>query len=973
MIIIALGAGDVVGQIVDRLQAWSAAGLLTPVVVAQSPDGASTDDALTLTYLSGGTSVNWSLDDMLGRLTSPPVLIRVSTVSGVPPQATLANSSSSAVLHAIGKVLDRLNDMPRLWAIFGDRPDATFPDLQFNEWQNRVIFAAEDRRSPEVSVAALNPANFPGHVAAGIAGLCSLWLVQGGDGEGGAARWLLASNQGGMAEMVWMARQFTRIIEFPELLGQLVDGIALDPKAYPNPNQDAFERVELGERLGPLAAAFVEHFPELQLGRPDLLPPDAEEVIGLVEKAKRLFRYVIDQVALRPAQIADQMIGGFYDRTARLLEGKYPEAGVRVIRWKEIAAGTQPDHSAASTLAAASPVLNEGNLAGVWSPFIQASVSLLDGSDGPGREIFGDQLFLTTQHRQLIALSPAEVARDPWAQVPVHSVVVKPEQGLRAPQSISTTAPSADPAVSSSPQAPPASTPLPPPPSASPQGGTLPPPPPVGAQAGTLPPPPLAVPTSGTVLPPPPMPAAAAGSPPSAPPTGGGVGEASSEPLPPAIPLAASEPSVTVRIPTPPPAPDITTASASSGEAVSEHVVDVEDDDLSFTGRVRSLIAAENAKASDAIEKIDASRADEPPVGPKVLAEQAAAERAKISRRTRRSVRSTLALIVLALAGTIYFGFFASHGHALVASLIVVAILVLSPVFLVLAALRGWRFQTRTIEEARKQAVESVNQVIAEAHLRVADVRLSRRLRELDDWRETIGMLIHHPLAFPTAAQVDRGTTNDLRLPSSVMQGHSVTERGAVESLQRRFVTSLYHQGWLMERYGELSAMAVPEILDSSSPEADQTLRAIEGDTSLDPQSPRRKLKAIIERELKNQSAAPIFKRLGNFLEGKALNELASRVRVGVAGGETVDLSVDEFLNLDALPHGALLPSHWEVGGPSERGTIVDVRVDGAHEHAGVPMQSAEGIAVPRVVVTRLDRTDKIAPDRLIVVNPHAE
>ena len=150
MIIIALGAGDVVGQIVDRLQAWSAAGLLTPVVVAQSPDGASTDDALTLTYLSGGTSVDWTLDDMLGRLTSPPVLIRVSTVSGVPPQATLANSSSSAVLHALGKVLDRLNDMPRLWVIFGDRPDATVPDLQFNEWQNRVIFAAEDRRSPVV-------------------------------------------------------------------------------------------------------------------------------------------------------------------------------------------------------------------------------------------------------------------------------------------------------------------------------------------------------------------------------------------------------------------------------------------------------------------------------------------------------------------------------------------------------------------------------------------------------------------------------------------------------------------------------------------------------------------------------------------------------------------------------------------------------------------------------------------------------
>jgi len=853
MIIVAMSDDDTVTPIVKRLEQWSAGGLIAPVVIARAPDGSTDVGSLVIQRLGDGSLTDVPLNDLLESLTAPPTLVRVSTVSGESPMVSLGDGAGLLLYQALARVLEQLNDMPRLWAIFGDRPDTHFPASGSGGWPHRVLYAAEDRRAPEIPVASLNPAHFAAHVAAGIAALCSLWKVQDGKEDGGAVRWILNGDQGGLADMVWMARQFTRILEFPLLVDDLLQGTSLDPAAYPNPSQESFERVVLGDRLTPIAKSFVDHFAELQLGKPDLIAQDQEEIIGILEKMRRLWRYVLTQIALRPAQLADGILGGFYDRTARLLEGKYPEAGVRVIQWREIGKDPKRDQAAAEQIAAGSNVLNEGDLSHVWSPYLQASFSLLDGSEGEGSDLLKNHLYLTTERRQLIAIGPIEVAIDPW---------------LEELNPILATPPVSEGSTSLEDQKP---------------------------SSGTV---------STEVAP---------------------TGDAPAVPMPP---------------------------------------------DFSFTGQVRSLINAARETAASAVKTIEAERAKASESQDQEGGAPATDRRSKTVRRAARSVRLTLLVILIAIGVTTYLGYFSPNHQPVLTTLILLGILAASPFLLILAALRGWRFQQRHLAEQQAEALKKVNGIIAEAHLRVAEVRLQRRLDEIDDWNAIIGMVVHHPLALPSAEETLNGPVADLGLPASVMRGTVVTEQRKIESLQQRFVVTLYRRGWLRERFLELERAAVPRILALSGPDDEQTLRSIEGDTSKDPQSPRRRLKVIIDQELRSQDAAPIIRRLGDFLKERPLTDLADGVNVTLPNGEHLSFSTDNFLSLESLQFGTVLPSHWEVNGPSQRGAVVDTRTVGTHEHVNVELLQDGVRTIPRITVTRLDRTDKIATEQILLLNP---
>ena len=855
MKIVILGKEPIADSVVSTLVQWSAAGFLEDFVVARPGTDPS---GLEMSTVKAGTVDVVALAALFDQMTEPPLLLRVSLLAAK-DEFSSGEESARAIYHELGRVVADLGALERLWVLFADRPDVTFPDLNLESWPDRVIFAAEDRGGPEYHVASLNPAVFAGHVAAGIASLCSIWAIQN-TGEVTAVSKILANADGGIADMIWLVRQFTRILEFPALRDGLLAGIKLDPSLYPNPSQEQFERISLAPKLDLVASTFVAKFPELSLGRPDLLPEDDPVVVvSLVEKFRRVWSYVLTELEMRPVEMLDNAAAKVYSRAATLLEGKFPESGVRVRTWKEIGSPASQVSDITNEIALAqSQRLIQGDMGHVWSPYIQLAFSLLDGNPGEGTEIVHDLLFQTVQDLRSITGVPNEVVLDPWAT------------------------------------------------------------------------PTISLPDRST----PPSTAAVA------------EGEEDDEH---ASQMQAQS----------------ATSSSTDVGIVNSAIFPA---DLSFTGRVRSLIQGDWDRAVETVKKIEedrAARGDEPTAPTE-------AEDAVGTKRTGRwNLLRTIFLLLLAIGGSGYFFFVKTH-HAVIGCLVILAIIITAPFWMILAVFRGWRRVLKIQHEQRVAVRRKANELIAEVHVRVAKNRLDWRLQEIDDWNAIIGMVVHHPFEIPTVtAEVDDDRVRGFGFPSSVQIGSAVVEEARLHSLQRRFSTSVYRPGWIRARYEKLAREAGPEILEMQAEEGQATMRALEGDVSHDPESPRRRFKAIVERELQREVGESLLEQADSFVAERPLSDLTTEVTVNTPGGRTTVTNVDDFLRLDnneVHPKGAVLQSHWKVGVPEDRSSIEDQMLFGVASRAEVRIGGDGSRNVPRIIVNRVDRTGKISGAGLVLL-----
>ena len=916
-------------QVADTLMAWSAAGLLEPVVIARP---GSEKDQVATSVLTAGVVQEIAFQDLLYQMTEPPLLVRASLLSGEHSEVSSAEGPSTVIYDTFVKVLADLSQLKRLWVLFSDRPDATFPELVLDNWPYRAVFAAEDRGGPEYQVAALNPSKFAGHVAAGLASLCSIWVVEN-DAESTPATWLMSDNDGHAFDMVWMIRQYTRILEFPTLQSSLLEGMVLDPSLYPNPSQEKFERVLLGSKIDELASTFLKQFPELSLGRPDFLPEEKEVVtVGIVEKFRRVWAYLLSELAMRPVDMLDDAFGRVYTRAATLLEEKFPESNVRVQSWKEIGAPAKQVSDIANEIAQVqSQRLIQGEMSHVWLPYIHLAFSLLDGNEGEGTEIVKDLLYQTVQELRSITGDPHEVVRDPWATSAVEADtdenldLVSPSRV--APQAMASASSQTetvtisldashegveefqhdDESVSES-------SPLAVSQSATELGE---------GDSPVLPPPP----TNFSMLPPPPTNYVAP-------------------------PATQASPVVTTEEPAP---------------VFVEQKQEVRAD-TSFTGSVRWLIQRDREQAVEAIRKVEEQRA-QTEAAPQP---QPSAQSVKPQRRGRRNLLSTAAFLLLVIAGTSYYCFVAKN-QILIGFLIIVAVVVTSPFWLVLSVLRGWRFTLKKQKDQSHEARQKANEIIAEVHLKVATNRLDWRLQEIDDWNEIIGMVVHHPFAIPTASvSAEMPEVQQLGFPAAVQVAEAVIPDEQLRSLKRRFTTNVYQPGWLRARYLQLKSEAAGELLELQAEEGQATARPLEGDVSHDPESPRRRFKSIIETRLRGDDGAQLIKQMDEFLEGRPLTELVTEVNSSLPGATTI-VDLEEFLDLfdtKRHPKGSVLDSHWEVAKVQGRSSIAQSMQTGNFGHVKVQTQTMGGRHLPRVIVNRFDRTNRNVVAGLIMLSP---
>lgn len=832
MLICTLGSGKSADDLLTLLTLWSKKGLLSPFAIAVPADEGS-DEAVLIKHLDGGKVEESSVDEMMVTWNEVPTLIAVSIGR---QEAALNSVGLNVGKLVMGKILSSVDasvSPQGVHVYITDGPETPAPVSEGSEWAMRLLVAPEDRASPELLMGPIIEEVFIGHAAAAVASIGGLWAVQPPETPEATINWFFSEGTQGSSDMVLLTRQYTRILDFPNLISELAEAARLDPSGYPNPSQDKFERVSIKEHLPRFGEAFVSHFAEIQLGQPDLLPPDPVRKLGLLAAARELIPYAITQLINRPVNMAEDFLRSVHDRAATFVESKYPD-GLHVLRWDELGVDAAAQKGAVEDLAELANRLNESPTTTLWSTYIQLCLGLLDGSDGEGTALIEDQLYRTTEKRRMLALAPSEIVPDPWT--------------LKSPE--------------------------------------------------------------------------------------------------------ANQESV------------IGESEASAGEDPSP--IDGSGE-ISLTETIRALISNVQETATEAISKIEEARAASPQQDLLNERESSRDELTQFAKQASRNVRSTLFGIVAWLALSIYLGFY-THLHLKPWAIVSIAVTLLaSPVMLAVSAFRAWRGQGDLKAKLRTREIDAINRVLAEAHIRSVTHRIERRLSELDDWNSILGMVIHHPFDYEESAQDPvANELGDAAFPSSVQWGNAMSSPEQVRLNQNLFKASIYKTGWLRTRFSQLENLIAPHLLGEIGADQEQWLADIEGDTSLDPQSPRRVFKILLEDSLRSKDGSALLGQIQEFLRQRRVAEIADVVVIPSALGGPKTEKVENFLNLDGLDDGRLLPAIWKSGKEfSDRGVIQGHRNAGEGNHVALGLNASTGLVVPRIVVSRRERTARISGEGL--------
>jgi hypothetical protein len=364
------------------------------------------------------------------------------------------------------------------------------------------------------------------------------------------------------------------------------------------------------------------------------------------------------------------------------------------------------------------------------------------------------------------------------------------------------------------------------------------------------------------------------------------------------------------------------------------------ENDLSFTGRVRQIVESSLAKETAKVVAIDAANAQ---MAEKSEGTKVGKPRGWLYRLFHRSKGAGIGVgghwarkTTHSIWGALIFGFAISisvtvflvvEHHPWWAIGALAFLLILTFVTATLQAFRGWRREKSVAKEEQSKQMAVINAVITEATVRRNQQSLTRRVDEVIDWNHIIGVVVHHPWKFEKEMQAEDTAAVVYTFPLAVMKAEGVLESGRVRALQHQFNNFLFQKGWLGARFKELEDRAKEEIAETFGPEAG-SLRAIEADTSLDPDSPRRQFARLVDaRLLSNGSATDLQKKVNEFLaDGRPVGQLISEVKgsgseQNTEGGETEPIT--DFFSIGAENDESFLPAHW-LEGMSEGESKVD-------------------------------------------------
>jgi hypothetical protein len=310
--------------------------------------------------------------------------------------------------------------------------------------------------------------------------------------------------------------------------------------------------------------------------------------------------------------------------------------------------------------------------------------------------------------------------------------------------------------------------------------------------------------------------------------------------------------------------------------------------------------------------------------------------------------------------------------HPFLSILWLFGMVILTLVKAIVNAFFGWQREKVAAERERERQVRAINKVITEATVRSNISGLSRRLNEVTDWNMIIGLVIHHPWRFNTQLTQDPPDTK-WNLPLSVARAEGVLEGSKMEALQYQFNKFLFHEGWLGARMKELMDRSLEESLEIAGTAGDGLLQAIEGDSSLDPDSPRRRFLKMVRADLLAEGGdSDLLVKVNEFLgDNRPLGVLIGEVREFELSQENLTsdpIPVDDFFaSLGMTEHGFLV-AHW-LEGRMEDESRVDASLtcgNGRDAIISVRTDTDSGAILPaRVLCLSVQRSKRLEIDNL--------
>jgi S1-C subfamily serine protease len=414
--------------LLDRLCAWSAAGLLAPFCWWYA-DGVEEDAILTVTHVSAGAASELDIQPALGEDLSQVAALAIVPASDTETFDTVAFLEAvRARLAAVAEVLPF-----RPGEVFGatllvvaDEVDAPVDRSLFGPyWNASVYVAAEDRSNPEAANRLKGDVGrLPGHAAHAVTVIADLWS-RPTDPEEQILTQLSALSRGPDRTDVTVVRCYSRAIDFGYLASHLAAAVFQPGDGWPNPDPEHFDRrSDAGEPVGYIVRQFIaKHKRALGLSDPDLIEIPGPRELTLWQAIKEVFRRLLDRLRNKPVEMIQDAINDAYNRAADRVE----KAGGTNRDWRI----KRPDRNGArvSDLIALAERLDkpmivpDGPVQAAWTDLRLLSLGLTDGSplpDGLEREI------LVQNNKRAVITRPAALVPDPARRPPMSEALPDP-------------------------------------------------------------------------------------------------------------------------------------------------------------------------------------------------------------------------------------------------------------------------------------------------------------------------------------------------------------------------------------------------------------------------------------------------------------------------------------------------------------------------------------------------------------------
>jgi len=817
-------------EVVEILCQWSRLDLIEPFLWCDAPDSS---DQTRYRYVQSGAVVENSPEYILANYSE--------SITGI--WLTLSPTTdelSDAAGHAVASsVRDRLSTMAtehqrrldtRLLVV--DAVGARLDLVADAYWPYVVYWAPEDRSAPNL-VSGMTHELVGPHVADAIAALGNLWKRSTNRSSDAVIAELFGDLRPEEGAVV-LGRSFTRILEIPVLVRELLDVVGNDD-SVPRPEGNRFDRIDITPLLPAIATRFIESREALRRTEPIVLAMPSKPKVSLLDRLRESWHFLVEEISRRPAEAFEHVLQTSYDWMATWVEKNLPGES-SVVRWRETvdsptsiiadSHGSQPLRTRR--------MISEGPVNDLWTSLWKTSFALMDGSTLDWGEAWAPHVEGTTP----IASSRTQVVKD--QRVPVSG-----------PDTSSTVADTnVTPEVSSA------------------------------------------------------------------------TSEPSSE--------LASENSAAAAV--------ATDASHAGAVAAKEGPVD-------YLSEIRSQIEAIQAQwqkaleasirmspdaVHDATDGNDVNEVASTPMTKKHHWWQFWKRPAKyqdpntIRDESRHRLRRILfggSGIAAVAGGVLSFVFSPIAGIASLIGLLFVTLL-----SLIREAMAGLRAELRAVDEDLRQKIGESNRIEALECLRADVGRINRRLDEFEDWERIISLSVYQPwrTGAITSGENDDG---DWPRPYSVLRGiGSMSDDNRLASTNA-FSHSLFKQGWLTSRFGEIRAKITDQIKLIVDPDGEIASLEPESDVSTDEESVRKLFLRHVESELLEPGVdESLICRIREFLTTRTLEQLVTTIGVhypqlgaGANGPEAELPSVgsreyapnDYFVDLFAA-NGSFLESHWK-------------------------------------------------------------